>query len=74
MCEIDNYKICAPGIISDKQIYSAQTGVASKVLISPCQGKLMRREKSIGAVASSRDPYLWSPTRGNPRLENCTRI
>ena len=28
----------------------------------------------MGAAAESRAPYLWSPTKGKPRLANCTRI
>ena len=53
---------------------SIQSGRASNRLISFFQGKEIQQENSIGAFASSREPYLWSPTRGNPRLENCTRI
>ena len=34
----------------------------------------IQQENSMGAVFSSREPYLWSPTRGKPRLENWTRI
>ena len=48
----------------------AQSGMASNTLVCPFHGKVIRQEKSIGAVFSSREPYLWSPTRGNPRLEN----
>ena len=36
--------------------------------------KVIRQEKSMGSVRSSREPYLWSPTRGKPREENWTRI
>jgi len=54
--------------------YFAQSGKFSKTFIPPFQGKEILQEKSMGAVFSSREPYLWSPTRGNPREENWTRI
>ena len=50
------------------------SGNASNTFSPPFQGKVMRQEKSLGSLCSSRLPYLWSPTRGKPLLENCTRI
>ena len=54
--------------------YLPHSGNASNTFSPPFQGKEMRQEKSLGSLCSSRLPYLWSPTRGKPRLENCTRI
>lgn len=53
---------------------SAQSGNSSKERTSSFHGKVIRQEKSMGSVRSSREPYLWSPTRGKPREENWTRI
>ena len=50
------------------------SGNASNIRSCPFQGKEMRQEKSFGSFSSSREPYLWSPTSGKPRLENWTRI
>ena len=56
------------------QLMLPHSGSASNTFVSPFQGKVMRQEKSFGSLCSSREPYLWSPTRGKPREENWTRI
>ena len=56
------------------QLMLPHSGSASNTFVSPFQGKVMRQEKSFGYLCSSREPYLWSPTRGKPREENWTRI
>ena len=37
---------------------AAQSGSCSKRIVFPFHGKVMQQEKSIGAVAVSREPYL----------------
>ena len=39
-------------------VSGSQSGRASNTFISPCQGKVIRQEKSIGSVRSAREPYL----------------